>query len=63
MSTGFPSAPLAARAEHVADERSVDVPDDADIARWAAFYEGLPANLRDELDELGREIARDVSNR
>jgi hypothetical protein len=40
-----------------------DAPDEEDAARWATFYEGLPADLREGLDELGHEIGRGLRPR
>jgi hypothetical protein len=52
--------PMAARApttalfpERISDQRRY-VPDEKAVARWAAWYEGLPEDLRDAFDERGR---------
>lgn len=34
--------------------RGAAVPDPEAVSRWAAWYEALPADLRDALDEIGR---------
>ena len=47
----------------VSDERGQVAPNEEDAARWAAFYEGLPADLREGLDELGHEIGRGLRPR
>lgn len=52
------TAPSASdRAHHVS------LPDDEEAARWAAFFESLPAEEREGLDELGREIGARLSKR
>lgn len=45
-----------ARPERISD-RAAYVPDEEAVARWAAWYEGLPEELRDALDDLGRGMA------
>lgn len=63
MAATAPSAALLSRPGRVADESERHAFDEEDVARWAAFYESLPADLREGLDELGREIGRGLPNR
>jgi hypothetical protein len=37
--------------------------DDDEVAPWTAFFESLPTDEREGLDELGREIGARLSRR
>jgi hypothetical protein len=37
--------------------------DENAVARWAAFFDSLPADEREGLDELGREIGTRLTRR
>jgi hypothetical protein len=39
------------------------VPDEEAVARWAAWYESLPEDLRDAIDERGRNAGKGTSTR
>jgi hypothetical protein len=41
----------------------VYVTDEEAIERWAAWYDGLPDDLRDALDERGRNAGKDAPAR
>jgi hypothetical protein len=58
MAARAPSLALAPPPEPIVKERANHAFDEADVARWAAFYESLPADLREGLDELGQAIGR-----
>jgi hypothetical protein len=62
MLSALSSLGVASRVDAVDEIRSENVPTEDDIARWAAVYEGLPADMREALDEHGREL-RDASRR
>jgi hypothetical protein len=56
MNTTAQSSPGAPRASLPDDEEE-------DVARWAAFFESLPAEEREGLEQLGREIGARLSKR
>ncbi|MFT3767453.1 MAG: hypothetical protein QM820_18525 [Minicystis sp.] len=62
MATSIPFEALSPRSEQTSDV-ALNVPDEQDVAHWAAFYESLPADLREGLDEIGCEIGRGMSKR
>jgi hypothetical protein len=56
------AAATALLPERISD-RPAYVPDEEAVARWAAWYEGLPEDLRDALDERGRSAAKNTRGR
>lgn len=44
-------------------DRQADLPDEASVARWAAWYEGLPEGLREALDTFGKSSAKTTPER
>jgi hypothetical protein len=56
-------APTTVLSPERISDRPVYVPDEEAIARWAAWYEGLPEDLRDALDERGRSAAKATPER
>jgi hypothetical protein len=64
MATSTPSpAVLAQRSEGAQNRAALHAADEESIARWGAFYESLPAALREELDQLGHEIGAGAPTR
>ncbi len=58
MATSAPSSSVERPSN-----RPACVPDEEAVARWAAWYEGLPDDLREALDERGRSSAKGAPER
>jgi hypothetical protein len=56
------AASTALLPERISD-RPAYVPDEEAVARWAAWYEGLPEDLRDALEARGRSAPKDTPER
>jgi hypothetical protein len=56
-------APVSSHAERASSSGSPHAPSEEEIARAAAVYDGLPPDLREAFDEVGREIGQRSSRR